>query len=97
MKRAELEKRYIVDGWYLLPKGQESASEYNERMDDEWNHQNLEIQKYIKSLIDCPRINSWRDLLSEVLGSGFSEDEQIKILRCSNDWLTTELESESPL
>ena len=103
MKRAELEKKYIVEGWYLLPKGQESASEYNKRIDDEWVHQNREIQKYIKSLTDSPNINSWRDLLSEVLDSGFSEDEQIKVLQCCNDWdaqsryITKSFEGKSPL
>ena len=103
MERAELEKKYIVEGWYLLPRKEENKYDYQERMSDEWVHQNLEIQKYIQSLIDCPSINSWRDLLEEVLSCGMSEDEQIKVLQCCTDWdrqsryITKGLESKSPL
>ena len=103
MKRAELEKKYIVEGWYLLPRKEENEYEYQQRMDDEWVHQNREIQKYIQSLIDCPNINSWRDLLEEVLNCGMSEDGQIKVLQCCTDWdrqsryITKRLEDKSPL
>ncbi len=103
MERAELENKYIVDGWYLLPRKKENKYDYQERMSDEWVHQNREIQKYIQSLIDCPNINSWRDLLEEVLDSRFSKDEQIKVLQCCTDWdrqsryITKALENESPL
>jgi hypothetical protein len=103
MKRAELEKKYIVDGWYLLPRKKENEYDYQERMDDEWVHQINEIQNYIQSLIDCPQINSWRDLLEEVLNCGMSEDEQIKVLQCCTDWdmqsrcITKALEGKSPL
>lgn len=111
MKRAELEIKYIIEGlkgsvlksWYLLPRKEENEYEYQERMDDQWVLQNREIQKYIQSLIDCPNINSWRDLLEEVLDSGFSQDMQIKVLQCCTDWdmqsryITKGLEGKSPL
>ena len=103
MERAELEKKYIVEGWYLLPRKEENKYDYDERKSDECVHQNLEIQKYIQSLIDCPSINSWRDLLEEVLSCGMSEDEQIKVLQCCTDWdrqsryITKGLEGKSPL
>jgi hypothetical protein len=103
MERAELEKKYIVDGWHLLPRKEENEYDYQERMSDEWVHQNREIQKYIQSLIDCPNINSWRDLLEEVLSCGMSEDEQIKVLQGCANWdrqsrcITKSFESKSPL
>ena len=112
MERAELEKKYIIEGlkgsvlksWYLLPRKEETEYEYQERMDDQWVLQNREIQKYIQSfLIDCDGINSWRDLLEEVLNSGFSQDMQIKVLQCCTDWdaqsryITKGLEGKSPL
>ena len=84
--KEELEKKYIIEGWYLLPRKKENEYEYQERMDDQSVHQFNEIRNWIQSCLDCDGINSWKDLLIEILNCGFTQQEQIRVLNYCTDW-----------
>ena len=45
-----------------------------------------DIINYIDNTIKHDNINSWEDLLTEVITTGFSKDEKIDILNIAIEW-----------